>query len=139
MIWGLVWAVIGGGIMEAFVDPDGRMMDMWPQFLGVVGFLGGVAFSVALGIAARRRRFDELSLSQFTGLGAPGGLALGALGVAAGGPGVFVAVATLGSAVAAAGTLFVARKAVGRELALEDASGRQLRKGAEPGRIGREN
>lgn len=62
MIWGLVWAVIGGGIMEAFVDPDGRMMDMWPQFLGVVGFLGGVAFSVALGIAARRRHLTSCRL-----------------------------------------------------------------------------
>lgn len=137
LIWGLAWAVIGGGIMEALVDPDGRIMDMWPQFLGIVGFLGGVMFSAVLGVAARRRRFDELSVPQLTGFGALGGLALGALGVAAGGPAVFIAVATLGSAVAAAGTLVVARKAQGKTLAIDDAGNPALGDGDVRSRIGR--
>ncbi|MEZ4456503.1 MAG: hypothetical protein R2882_08140 [Gemmatimonadales bacterium] len=77
--WALVWAVVGGGIMEAFVDPDGRILDMWPQTLAIPGFVGGVVFSVLLGVAERRRRFDELSLGRFASLGAVTGLLLGTL------------------------------------------------------------
>jgi hypothetical protein len=114
LIWGLGWAVVGGGIMEAFVDPHGKILDMWPQTLGIVGFFGGVAFSVVLGIVAARRRFDALSLPQFTVWGAVGGLLLGALGVATGGPLVVIAITTLGSAIAAPASLILARKAEGR-------------------------
>ncbi len=35
--------------------------------LAVFGFSGGTAFSVVLGIAERRRRFDEMSLPRFAG------------------------------------------------------------------------
>ena len=64
-IWAVGWAVVGGGVMEAFVDPKGASIDMWPQTLGIAGFLGGVVFSMVLGIAAGRRRFEELSLFGF--------------------------------------------------------------------------
>lgn len=114
VVWAVAWAVIGGGLMEGIFDRDGRMVDMWPQLLGIVGFLGGVMFSGILGFAAGRRRFDELSVPQFTAYGALGGAVLGGFGLFAGGPAVFVAVATLGCAAAAAGTLVVARKAEGR-------------------------
>ena len=113
VVWAVAWAVIGGAIMEGIIDRDGKMMDMWPQFLGIVGFLGGVVFSTVLGIAARKRRFDQLSVPQFAGFGALGGVALGVLGMATGGPLVFLAVTTIGCAVAATGTLVIARKAAG--------------------------
>jgi len=134
LMWGLGWAVVGGGIMEAFVDPHGKILDMWPQTLGIVGFFGGVAFSVVLGIVAARRRFDELSLPQFTVWGAIGGLLLGGLGVATGGPLIVIAVTTLGSAVAAPASLLLARKAEGRRVLVADAddahdAGAELRDG----------
>jgi len=46
---------------------------------GAMGFLGGASFSVVLGIAARRRRFEELSLPKFVGWGAVAGVGLGVL------------------------------------------------------------
>jgi hypothetical protein len=56
--------------MEAFVDPHGAILDMWPQTLAIVGFVGGVVFSAVLGIAERRRRFGELSIPRFSAWGA---------------------------------------------------------------------
>ena len=56
--------------------------------LAIPGFVGGVLFALVLGIAARRRRFDELSLPRFAAWGAVGGVLLGlvpALLVAVGG------------------------------------------------------
>lgn len=137
VVWAVAWAAIGGGVMEGIFDRDGHLMDMWPQFLGIVGFLGGVMFSGILGLAAGRRRFDELSVPQFTAYGALGGAALGGLGILAGGPAVFVAVATLGCAAAAAGTLVVARKAEGwSALRAGDTTG-ELKEGEVRERIGR--
>lgn len=46
---------------------------------GAMGFLGGASFSVVLGIAGRRRRFEEMSLPTFTGWGAFAGVGLGVL------------------------------------------------------------
>ena len=45
--------------------------------LAVPGFFGGALFSVVLGTAGRRRRFDELSLPRVTAWGALGGLLVG--------------------------------------------------------------
>ncbi len=65
LTWALGWAVVGGAVMEGIVDPDGRILDMWPQTLAIPGFLGGVVFAFLLWIAEGRRRFDELSLPRF--------------------------------------------------------------------------
>jgi len=46
---------------------------------GAMGFLGGGVFSVVLGIAGRRRRFEEMSLPTFTGWGIVAGVGLGVL------------------------------------------------------------
>jgi hypothetical protein len=122
---GLLWAAGGagvGGLIELLdnVLPGGFPMasavDMWPQTLAIPFFLGGVLFSVVLGIAGRRRRFDQLSLPQFSAWGALAGLLLGLLPVSRGAPAVFLAVTTLVSAVAAAGSLALARRAENREL-----------------------
>lgn len=44
--------------------------------LAVPGFFGGIFYSIVLGIAGRRRRFDELSLPRVAAWGALGGLML---------------------------------------------------------------
>ena len=91
-------------------------------------FAGGVVFSSVLGIAGRRRRFDELSLPQFAAWGAVGGLLLSlfpavviavqAASVAQ--AAVIVALVTLLSAISASGSLMLAR--VGEDRELLDAS-----------------
>src|SRR5688572_25829961 len=66
--------VAGGGISAAgFILPGVRCP---VTRYGDPGFLGGTLFSIVLGIAARRRRFDELSLPRFATWGAAGGLLL---------------------------------------------------------------
>jgi hypothetical protein len=126
LTWAVAWAIVGGGLMEGIVDPNGRILDMWPQTLAIPGFLGGVVFSVVLWMTEGRRRFDELSLPRFAVWGAVAGGVLGALALAAGAfPGVTplwlraaaligpVAILCAGSA---AGTLALAKKAVERGL-----------------------
>lgn len=123
--WALAWAIIGGGIMEGIVDPNGQILDMWPQTLAIPGFLGGVLFSVVLGLTEGRRRFDELSLSRFAGWGAVAGALLGGVALSLGAfPGlpfllraaVLMGPVTVLGAASASGTLALAKKAVGRQL-----------------------
>lgn len=133
---GLTWGVAGflaGIVIEVihniWPNPLGAAVDIWPAALGYPAFFGGVAFSVVLGIAGRRRRFDELSLPRVAAWGAIGGLlvslipaTLVALGLAT--PNVplwqitlaLVGPLALGGAVAASGSLALARMADDREL-----------------------
>ena len=155
---GLTWAVpawlVGVGIEvihNVWPNPVGSLVDIWPAALAYPAFLGGLAFSAVLGVAGRRRRFDELSFPRFAAWGAAGGLlvslfpaVVGVVGVgtwsvppwqitaALAGPFAF------GGAVAASASLALARKAEARALqgAREDAAnagrtGEQLR--ASPG------
>ena len=136
---GLSWAVVGflAGVGIELIhgfwpNPIGSAFDIWPMTLAVPGFLGGVAFSAVLGIAGRRRRFDELSLPKVAAWGAVGGLLVSLAPAAV----VFIGLATpnvslwqitlalagpfsLGGAVAASGTLALARMADDRELLAE--------------------
>lgn len=133
---GLTWALAGflAGvgielIHNIWPNPLGSAVDIWPAALAYPGFFGGVAFSTVLGIAGRRRRFDELSLPGVAVWGAVGGLfvslipaAIVVVGLAT--PGVPVWEITLallgpfmvGGAVAASGSLALARMAEDREL-----------------------
>ncbi len=93
--------------------------------LAVAGFIGGAAFSGVLGIAERRRRFDQMSLPRFASWGALGGFLMSML-VLSTGQGSFSLVTvvlvsglTLLGAGSAAGSLALARMADDREL-LED-------------------
>jgi hypothetical protein len=98
--------------------------------LAIPGFVGGVFFSIVLGIAGRHRRFRELSLPLFAAWGALGGvlltlfpLALAAVGlatlnvspwqliVAVGAPVILLSVAS------ASASLMLARRAQDREFA----------------------
>lgn len=132
VVWGAVWAVVGGGIMEGIVDPRGEIADMWPQLFGITGFLGGVIFSGLVGLAGRRRSLDEFTLAEFAGLGAFAGVLLGVLTMALFGTPVGFTVVTLaGSALAASASLGVARWAGVRRLADGEAGTEEL-----PGRGG---
>ncbi|MBV9880705.1 MAG: hypothetical protein JO180_09440 [Gemmatirosa sp.] len=135
--WAVAWAV--GGVLigvasvllpglpwDAFFD----VFDAPLPALAVPGFVGGAIFSVVLGIAGRRHRFDELSLARFAAWGALGGLLLSlvpatlvALGLAHLGDGVaglwrFTAAIcgplTLFSAASASGSLVLARRSAPR-------------------------
>jgi hypothetical protein len=128
LTWAFGWALVGvligvawtlGVPMEWFIDVfDAPLPALW-----VPGFFAGTTFSVVLGIAGRRRRFDELSLPWFSAWGALGGLLLGLVPVLGSGMGIMnptaaVALGTLtvlGGA-SACGTLTVARMSEDREL-----------------------
>jgi len=100
--------------------------------LAIPGFVGGALFSTVLGVAGRRRRFDELSLPRFAAWGAVGGVLLSlvpaamvAVGLASLGDGALglwqlTAVVSgplaLLSAASASGSLLLARRAEKREL-----------------------
>src|SRR5687767_2309251 len=144
-IWGGIWGLVGGFVMEAIVDPHGKIGDMWPPFFAMLGFAGGALFSVMLWISEGRRRFDELSLPRFTGLGALGGLLMGGLATAdlnAAAPFWVRAVVLIAPpilcAASAASTLMLARRAQGQlgtraELAELEAAQNEARKVLEAG------
>ena len=132
----LTWALGGafiGGVIElihnVWPNPLGALVDIWPAVLAYPAFFGGLAFSAVLGVAGRRRRFDELSIPRFAAFGAVGGVLVSLI------PGALVGLRlvspevpvwqiiaalmgplTLGGAAAAAGTLALARMSEDREL-----------------------
>lgn len=162
---GLTWAA-GWALVGVLIGVSSRLLPglPWDSFfevfdaplpaLAIPGFIGGALFSTVLGIAGRRRRFDELSLPRFCAWGAVGGLllslvpaALVAVGLASfdrsdlglwqvtaaiGGP------LTLLSAISACGSLMLARMAEKRELlnTAADVAGPELTEGGARGRPG---
>jgi len=81
--WAAGWALVGLMIGVASKLLPGLPWDSFFEVfdaplpaLAVPGFFGGALFSIVLGIAGRRRRFDELSLPRFAAWGAAGGLLL---------------------------------------------------------------
>lgn len=148
LLWAALWAPVGV-LIGMIVDPDGSMDEMWVAVGAYPGFLGGVVFSVVLGIAARRRRLDELSISRVAAWGALAGVLVGALPFAVGEPdpelpilllgSVVVGSITLLSAVSAAGSLALARRAEKRALHAAGADVPEVGRGAAaaPGLPGR--
>jgi CubicO group peptidase (beta-lactamase class C family) len=125
LVWGGLWALVGGGIMESFIDPRGDIVDMWPQVLGIVGFVGGVIFSGVIALVAGHRKLGEFSFAEFAGLGAVAGVLQGAVAMAlVGAPALFIGLTTLVSAVAASGSLAVARMAGQRQIGSGGNTGR---------------
>lgn len=133
LTWAVGWAVAGVLIGVSSVLLPGlpwetffEVFDAPLPALAIPGFVGGALFSVALGIAARRKRFHELSLPTFAAWGALGGLLLTlfpftlvALGLASMDGGRFTAGHVFGviggpfillSAVSAAASLLLARR-----------------------------
>lgn len=136
LTWAVGWAVAGVLIGVSSVLLPGlpwetffAVFDAPLPALAIPGFVGGALFSVVLGIAARRKRFHELSLPKFAAWGALGGVLLTlfpftlvALGLASMDGGRFTAGQVLGviggpfillSAVSAAGSLLLARRSEG--------------------------
>lgn len=136
LTWALGWALAGIliGIASTLLpgalwDAVFRVFDAPLPALAIPGFVGGALFSLVLGVAARHRRFDELSLARVTAWGALGGLllslvpaALVLLGLASVNAaahnllGLTLIIACpliLLSALSAAGSLLLARRATG--------------------------
>jgi hypothetical protein len=122
LTWGAVWS--GAGALLARLpgfDSDHPL----PLLFAPLGFATGVIFSGLLVVIERRRRLDRVSLSRFAGWGVVSGLLLsGVFAVAAALRGeafwgeflVFGPPLTIASAVCAAGSLAIARRAERREL-----------------------
>ena len=124
---GLTWAVAWLGVGVAFgllafsFEPSALVFNALAS--AAAGFVGGATFSVLLGIADGRRRFDQLSLPRFACWGALGGLLVGgvqlAIFAAIGRPPdplVFLTLQGLIGSGSAAGTLALARSADDAEL-----------------------
>ncbi len=136
LTWAVGWALFGVLIGITSLLLPGLPWDLFFEVfdaplpaLAVPGFVGGAFFSMVLGIAGRRRRFDELSLPRFAALGAVGGLLLGlfpaamvAVGLASANVDVWLFTAviigplSLLSAVSASGSLALARMTEDRAL-----------------------
>ena len=123
---GLTWAAawFAAGILLARVP--GFYSDLpFALLFAPLGFLTGILFSGILVVVERRRKFDRVSLSGFAGWGTVSGLLLSGIfvvGAALRGQSpwgeflVFGPPLAIASAVCAAGSLAVARRAERREL-----------------------
>ena len=134
LIWAAGWGFVGVliGLSWSLGLPMGWFVEIFDApllALAVPGFFAGAVFSTVLGVAGRRRRFDELSLPRFGAWGALGGLLLGLtpalVAVSTGGASVAAATVIVGtltllSAVSASSSLALAR--MGEERELLDAS-----------------
>ena len=76
--WTLGWGLGFGGLMELY-DPEGKIEDIWPMVLGIVGLVSGIVFSVTFRLAEGRRGLDEVSLARYATWGVGTGLALSVL------------------------------------------------------------
>jgi hypothetical protein len=83
VLWVIGWGLGFGGLIEAFIDPDGKVLDVWPTFLAIPGFIGGGVFSMLLAIGERGRAFNGVSLARFVLWGAVTGFVLGILTIPA--------------------------------------------------------
>jgi len=123
---GLAWAAAGfvAGLVLARIP--GFYSDLpFALLFAPLGFFAGVIFSGILVAIGGRRRFDQMSLPRFAGWGAASGLLLsGVFAVSAALRGdsmwgeflVFGPALAIASAVSAAGSLALARRAESREL-----------------------
>ena len=80
LAWAIAWLPIGL-LIGFIVDRDGSMDEPWIAVGTYPGFLCGVVFSLAVGMAAKHRRLDQLSLAFAGGRGLVSGLLVGGLWV----------------------------------------------------------
>ena len=151
LTWAVAWAVGGlligvASLLLPFLPWDAffNVFDAPLPALAIPGFIGGVLFSVVLGIAGRNRRFSDLSLPGFAIWGAIGGLLLSLIpALATVGEGATLSTTQLlvmiapplmlFSAVSAAGSLAFARKGEAPELeAGPDVADRAIGDGTTP-------
>src|SRR5688500_17832318 len=84
LLWVVGWSVGFGGLIEAFVDREGDVIDIWFTSMAIPGFIGGVVFSVLLRIAEGTRRIDEIPLVRMAVWGAVTGLVIGTIAMVKG-------------------------------------------------------
>ena len=84
LVWTAGWSLGFGGLIELFVDPHGKIEDIWFTVMAVPGFIGGALFSCLLRLGDRGRDFAQASLARFVTWGAVAGLVLGVLGLVTG-------------------------------------------------------
>jgi hypothetical protein len=123
---GLTWGVAWSGAGALLARMPGFYSDLpFALLFAPLGFVTGIIFSGILVVIERRRRFDRVSLPRFAAWGALSGLLMsGIFAVAAAFRGgtawgeflLFGPPLTMASAVCAAGSLAMARRAERREL-----------------------
>jgi hypothetical protein len=123
---GLVWAAAWSAAGALLARVPGFYSDLpFALLFAPLGFVTGIIFSGILVVIEGRRRFDRMSLARFAGWGVVSGLLLSGIFVvdaALRGASVWREFLTFGpalamaSAVCAAGSLAVARRAERREL-----------------------
>ncbi len=122
LTWAVPWFGVGAVIGLVFFGDRFNVEFLGNAlFFAVSGFFVGAIFSTVLGIAEGRRRFDEMSLPRFAGLGAVGGLLMSVLFLGTEGQFTLVGMLVTGvvmlmGAGSAAGSLALARRADDREL-----------------------
>lgn len=79
LTWTLGWGLGYGGLIEAFIDPDGKIVDVWLTVMALPGFAGGVVFSVLHRVAEAGRPYHQVSLGRSATWGAVTGVLLGVL------------------------------------------------------------
>lgn len=84
VLWALGWGLGYGGITEAFVDPDGKIGDIWPVMLGIPGLIGGIIFALLLLVVEGGRAVDQIPLAHIGIGGLLVGVILGLLSIPAG-------------------------------------------------------
>lgn len=138
VVWGAAW--FGAGmlmLLTLLLTTGSTGADVpYPLAFGALGFMAGVAFSLVLGFAERRRRFEEMSMRRFAAWGTTGGLALATVFVSAvsllDDPAFLQNILVLGPVFAlagagsATGTLALARRAHDRALQPGDGDIRRL-------------
>jgi hypothetical protein len=122
---GLAWGAAGFGAGILLARVSSFDVDLpFALLFAPLGFFAGIIFSGILVVIGGRRGFDRMSLSRFAGWGAVSGLLLSGIfvvGAALRGEGlwgeflVFGPALAMASAVCAAGSLALARRAERRE------------------------
>jgi len=85
--WFLIAVFIALIVFEGFIDPDGKIADIWPAVLGYPALFGGVTFFTLTRIFERGRKLHEVPLFRGAIWGALSGpvlMALIALGLTTG-------------------------------------------------------
>lgn len=79
--WALIYALPAvpiEGLSNLRIDFSfTHAVDMWPQTLGIPGFIGGLFFGALLAIAGQLRGFEELPLGRLLAWGTGAGLLVG--------------------------------------------------------------
>ena len=123
--WAVAWSGVGA-IISLLGGGSSFGLAFDAAIFAATGLVAGATFSVVLGVAEGRRRFDQMSLPRFAACGAAAGLLLSGvmltISVAAGGEITLANYMLTGSVFAlfgagsAAGSLALARKADDRDL-----------------------